>query len=75
MKKRWIKEPFPLDLVSDTMIFDVHAHLERGKGRKVTIPTFLLKSPIWPEVVYQLDCIVRYYHPPERKGKRKRVSP
>ena len=54
---------------------DAHAHLERGKGRKVTIPTFSLKSPIRSETVYQLDHPVGYYHPLEKKGKRKRASP
>ena len=42
MKKSWIKKPFPLDIVLDTVIFHAHACPERGKGRKVTIPTFVL---------------------------------
>ena len=50
--KSWIKKPFPLDPVPDLVIFQEHAHLERGKGRKVTIPTFALKSPIRLEIVY-----------------------
>ena len=52
MKKNWIKKPFPLDPILDTMIFHAHAHLERGKVRKVTIPTFTAQSPIRPETVY-----------------------
>ena len=75
MKKSWIKKPFPLDPVLDTVIFHAHAHPERGKGRKVTIPTFALKSPIRPKIVYHLDRPVGYYHPSERKGKRKIASP
>ena len=75
MTKSWIKKPFPLDPIPDTIIFHAHAHPKRGKGRKVTIPTFALWSPIQPETIYQLDRPVGYYHPPERKGKRKITSP
>ena len=58
MTKSWIKKPFPLDPVSETVIFHAHARPERRKGRKVTVPTFTLKSPIRPETVYQLDRLV-----------------
>ena len=75
MTKSWIKKPLPLDPIPNTVIFHAHAHLEMGKGRKVTIPTFALKSHIRPEIVYQLDHPIGYYHPLERKGKRKRASP
>ena len=75
MTKSWIKKPFLLDPVLDTVIFHAHVHPEKGKGRKVTIPTFALQYPIRPEIVYQHDHPMGYYHPLERKGKRKRVSP
>ena len=75
MTKSWIKKPFPLDPILNTMIFHAHARPKRVKGRKVTIPTFALQSPIRLETVYQLDHLIGYYHPPERKGKRKRTSP
>ena len=75
MKKNWIKNPFLFDPILDIVIFHAHARLERGKGRKVTIPTFALQSPIRLETVYQLDHLVGYYHSLERKGKRKRTSP
>ena len=75
MTKSWIKKPFSLDLVLGTVIFHAHARPEMGKGRKVTIPIFALKSPIQPKIVYQLDHPVGYYHPPKKKGKRKRASP
>ena len=77
MMKDWIKKPFKLDPICDTMIFHAQAHLEKGRGKKVTIPTFASQSPIRPEIVYQLDHPARYYHPPKRKGKgkRKRSSP
>ena len=73
--KECIKKPFPLDPILDIVIFHAHSFPERGKGRKVTIPTFALQSPIRLEVVYQLDHSVGYYHPLKRKGKRKRTSP
>ena len=77
MMKDWIKKAFPLDPISNTMIFHAHAHSKRGRGKKVTIPTFATQSPIRLEIVYQLDHPVGYCHPPERKGKnkRKRTSP
>ena len=42
MTKDWIKKPFPLDPIPDTVIFHAHACPERGIGRKVTIPTFVV---------------------------------
>ena len=72
MTKEWVKQPFQLDPVPDTVIFHAQAHLEKGRGRKVTIPTFALQSPIRPETVYQLDRPVGYYHAPEKIGKNKR---
>ena len=52
MKKDWIKKPFPLDPIPDTIIFHEHARPERGKGNKVTILTFVAQSPIRPETIY-----------------------
>lgn len=77
MMKDWIKKPFQLDPILDTMVFHAQARLEKGRGKKVTSPTFAAQSPIRPEIAYQLDCLVGYYHPPERKRKneRKRTSP
>ena len=75
MMKNWIKKPFPLDPIPNTIIFHANAHPKRGKGKKFTIPTFVAQSPIRPETIYHLDHLVGYYHPPERKGKRKRTSP
>ena len=71
------KKPFTLDPRPDIVIFHTHAHSERGRGKKVKIPTFVAQSPIRLELVYQLDHSVGYYHPPERKekNKRKRSSP
>ena len=41
MMKDWIKKPFPLDPIPDTIIFHVNVYSERGRGKKVTIPTFV----------------------------------
>ena len=46
MTKEWIKQPFQLDPIPDTVVFYAQAHPEKGRGRKVTIPTFALQSPI-----------------------------
>ena len=77
MMKDWIKNYFQIDPIPNTVIFHTHAHPERGRGKKVTIPTFAAKSPIRPKIVYQLDYLVGYYHPLERKekNKKKRSSP
>ena len=64
MKKSWMKKPFPLDPVPDTVIFHAHAHPKRRKGRKVIVPTFTLKSPIQPETVYQLDLLIHQLNLP-----------
>ena len=50
MMKDWIKKPFPLDPIPDTLIFHAHAHPERGRGKKVTNPTFVAQSPIKPKI-------------------------
>ena len=59
------------------MIFHAQACPDKDIGKKIAIPTFVAQSPIRPETIYQLDILVAYYHPPERKGKgkRKRSSP
>lgn len=77
MMREWTKHPFQIDPILDTVVFYAQARPKKGKGRKVTIPTFALQSPIRLETVYQLDHPVGYYHPPERivKRKRKRTSP
>lgn len=77
MKKDWINKPFQLDPIPDTLIFHTQACLEKGRRKKVTMSTFAAHSPIRPEIIYQLDHLVGYYHPPKRKGKgkRKRSSP
>lgn len=77
MTKDWIKKPFQFDPIPKIVIFHVQARPKKGRGKKVTIPTFGAQSPNRPEIVYQLDHSVGYYHPLERsgKGKRKRSSP
>ena len=72
MTQDWINKPFQLDPIPKTIIFHAQADLVKGRGKKVTIPTFVAQSPIRPEIVYQLDQLVGYYHPPEKKGKGKR---
>lgn len=61
--KEWIKKPFQLDPIPDTIIFHTQARPKKGRGRKVTIPTFATQSPIKLEIVYQLDYLVGHYHP------------
>lgn len=65
MMKEWIKQPFPLDPIPNTVVLHAQAHLEKGRGRKVTVPTFALQSPIKLETKYQLNYLVGYYHPPK----------
>lgn len=52
MMKDWIKKPFLLDPIPNTVIFHAHAHPKRGRGKKVTIPTFVAQSYIRLEIVY-----------------------
>lgn len=77
MMQDWIKKPFKLDPIPEIVIFHPQAHLVKGRGKKVTIPIFLAQSLIRPEMVYQIDRQVGYYHTQEikSKGKRKRNSP
>ena len=46
MMKEWIKQPFPLDPIPETIVFHAQARPKKGKGRKVIVPTFVLQSPI-----------------------------
>ena len=52
MKNNWMKKPFPLDPIPNTIIFYAHTHLERGKGKKVAITTFVAQSSIRLEMIY-----------------------
>ena len=77
MMQDWIKKPFKLDPIPETIIFHAQARPTKGRWKNFTIPTFAAQSPIMPATVYQLDRLVEYYYPQERKGKgkRKRSSP
>lgn len=44
MMKEWIKQPFQLDSIPDTIIFHAQARLEKGRERKITI--LLLRSSL-----------------------------
>ena len=41
MTQDWIKKPFKLDPIPETVIFHAQAHPTKGRGKKVTIPTFV----------------------------------
>ena len=40
MMKDWIKKLFQLDPIPNIVIFHAQAHPDKGRGKKVTIPTF-----------------------------------
>lgn len=52
MMQDWIKKPFKLDPIPQTINFHAQAHPTKGRGKKVTIPTFSAQSPIRSEIVY-----------------------
>ena len=52
--KDWIKKTFQLDPIPNTVIFHTQAHPEKGRGKKVTIPTFAAQSLIRPETYTNL---------------------
>ena len=71
LTKNWIKRPFKLDLIPQVFVFHSQAHLDKGQGVKVAVPTFTDQSPMRLEIVHQLDREVGYYRAQKGKGKRK----
>lgn len=41
MTQDWIRKPFKLDAIPKTVAFHAHARPTKGRGKKVTIPTFV----------------------------------
>ena len=72
-----MNKPLDLNPILETMIFHVQSPLARGKGEKVTMPTFKSKSLVRLEMVHQLGKLLGYYQGQKGKGKgkRKRNSP
>ena len=72
MTQDWIKKLFKLDQILETIIFHVQVCLAKGRGKKVTIPTFIAQLPIRPKMEHQLDRPVGYYRAQKGKGRGKR---
>lgn len=75
MTKEWIKRPFKLDPVPQIVVFQAIVRPVRGRGEKVTIPTFPAQSPIRLEMEYKHEREVGYFKVEKGKNKRKRDSP
>jgi hypothetical protein len=75
LTKDWIKRPFKQDPIPQEVFFHAIAHPTKGRGAKVTMPTFTTQSLVRPEIMHQLDREVRYYRAQKGKGKRKITSP
>ena len=57
----WIKKPFEFDLIPKIVIFYVQAQPTKGRGKKITIPTFAAQSLVRPKTMHQFDRLVGYY--------------
>lgn len=64
-----------MDLIPQEVVFQDTTHPKKGRGAKVTVPTFTSQSPMKPETMHQLDREIRYYRALKGKGKRKITSP
>ena len=42
MTQDWIKKPFQLYPIPDIVVFHAQDHRDKGRGKKVTIPTFVV---------------------------------
>ena len=61
LTKDWIKRPFKLDPIPQTIVFHAQSFPAKGQGSKVTVPTFTTRSPMRLDTIHQLDRKVGYY--------------
>jgi hypothetical protein len=70
LTQKWIRKPFQLDPLPSAPTLQAPARPDKGKGKKVTIPSFQSHAPVPPDSVYGHDRTVVYFK--EKKKKRKR---
>ena len=75
MTKDWIKKPFKLNPVSQTITFQAIACPDKGKGAKVIVLTFPTQSPVRSEKIYMYDREVGYFMVEKGNNERKSASP
>ena len=61
LTKNWIKRPFKLDLIPQTIVFQATTHPVKGRRENVTMPTFTTLSLVRPEIVHQLEKEFGYF--------------
>lgn len=74
LTREWIKNPFKLGPVPQTVIFQASKHLLKGKGAIVRVPTSPVQFPVRPKMVHQHNKEVGYFRVEKGKNKRKRDS-
>ena len=75
LTRNWIKKPFNLDPVEETLTFQAIVHPTKGKGEKVTVPTFPAQIVVMPEMACRDDRDVWQFRENKGKYKGKREFP
>ena len=68
MMQDWIKKPFELDPIPQIVIFHAQACLANGRGKKVTIATFVVQLLVRPKTMHQLNRPMGYYQAQKSGG-------
>lgn len=73
MTRAWVHMPYHLDPLPNVSTLQVPTRPEKGKGTKVTIPTYPEKLPVRPDIVYGHVRDVAYFEKEEKtEGKHKK---
>lgn len=75
LAREWIRKPFQMDPIPQVIYFQATTRPTKGKGTKVTIPTYPAKSPVRSKMIQQHEWKVEYFEADKGKGKRKRSAP
>ena len=73
--REWIKKPFNLDPNPLVVTLQDTTCPIKGKGAKVTVPTFPAQPPVRSKMIHQHERDVEYFRVDKGKNKRKRESP
>ncbi len=74
MTREWIKKPFKIHLLPQVVPLQATICPAKGKGAKVTVPTFPTQFLVWPKIVHQHEREVEYFKANKGMNKRKRVA-
>ena len=73
--REWIRKPFWMDPISQALPLQDITQTNKGKGTKITKPTYPTKSLVRPEMVHRHEREVEYSKTQKGKDKKRKEGP